>query len=91
MEQEARTFGYNHPLPAIPDWHQHAACNGYDNNIFFPDDRNGYAAAKAICAQCPVIKECREWAVETNPYAGVWGGLSQPQLKRLRSQRKTLR
>lgn len=49
--------------------------------IFFPEDfddpqkRNAATgAAKAICRECPLIEECRTYALETNQRFGVWGG-----------------
>lgn len=34
-------------------------------------------AAKQTCRQCPVIAQCREWALRTREPYGVWGGLSE--------------
>jgi WhiB family redox-sensing transcriptional regulator len=41
------------------------------------------AAAKAICARCPVLAECRSWAISHEAY-GIWGGLTEHQRARLR-------
>ena len=32
--------------------------------------------AKQVCAQCPVIASCRNWALVAREPYGVWGGLS---------------
>lgn len=37
------------------------------------------AAAKAVCACCPVLAECREYGIEHPDESGIWGGLSQKQ------------
>lgn len=60
--------------------------------VFFPDDGPGLARkqalAKAICEQCPVELECR--LVACGFYGrpmerfGVWGGLSEPERRKLR-------
>lgn len=49
--------------------------------VFFPEDeadaekRSAMTkTAKAICRECPLIQECRVYALETNQRFGVWGG-----------------
>ena len=46
-------------------------------------------AAKAICATCPVIKECREQSLKVREPYGVWGGLSEDERRALK--RRTAR
>ena len=70
------------------DWHARAACrNAPDPELFFPLDTGPaarqVAAAKAICARCPVLAECRSWAISHEAY-GIWGGLTEHQRARLR-------
>jgi WhiB family redox-sensing transcriptional regulator len=57
-----------------------------DSAMFFhPDgERNPSrarrtAAAKAVCASCPVITPCREFALRTREPFGVWGGLAEAE------------
>ena len=52
-------------------------------SIFFPEDfaepekrKAATAAAKAICRECPLITECRTYALETNQRFGIWGATS---------------
>jgi WhiB family transcriptional regulator, redox-sensing transcriptional regulator len=33
--------------------------------------------AKAICAACPVRKDCLDYAIATHEPHGVWGGLNE--------------
>jgi WhiB family transcriptional regulator, redox-sensing transcriptional regulator len=56
------------------DWTRLAACRGLDPAIFFPDQGESAAKAKAICARCPVQIECSEYADRTRTDHGVWGG-----------------
>jgi len=35
------------------------------------------ATAKAVCATCPVIQQCREHALAVQEPYGIWGGLSE--------------
>ncbi|HSM45444.1 MAG TPA: WhiB family transcriptional regulator [Acidimicrobiia bacterium] len=70
------------------DWRAHAACSGYPNTLFFPSvdraDDVSVAKAKAVCAVCPVIDDCLEYALETNQRSGIWGGTSEKERKSLR-------
>ena len=66
------------------DWQLHSACRGLDSDIFYhPDGERGasrerrVATAKAICAACPVLAQCRDHALKTREPFGVWGGLSE--------------
>ena len=47
-----------------------------DTAVFFPTSEAHADEAKAICATCPVREECLEYALETRPGDGVWGGLT---------------
>ena len=78
----------NHPLTPIPsrpdrtNWRERAACIGHDPEMFFADDKQTIAAAKAICAGCPARLLCHEDA-ETNRDYGVRGGIDRtPRVKR---------
>ena len=60
------------------------ACRGADCNLFFhPEGERGparvarEAAAKAVCARCPVVDPCRAHALATREPYGVWGGMSE--------------
>ncbi|QSM01122.1 WhiB family transcription factor [Mycobacterium phage Nanosmite] len=32
--------------------------------------------AKAVCSRCPVVAECRDYAMENDELYGVWGGMA---------------
>jgi WhiB family redox-sensing transcriptional regulator len=71
------------------DWRLGAACLSVDPELFFPISYTGaslqqVAAAKAICAHCPVQRECLAFAQRTEAH-GIWGGLTE--LERLRASR----
>lgn len=59
-----------------PDWQAEAACRGMGTDIFFSErgDSRPVAAAKAICATCPVADECLQWAIDTGCRVGIFGG-----------------
>lgn len=70
-------------------WREQAACQHSDANLFFPAGSTGAAiaqieVAKAVCGSCPVAAECLKFALETNQEAGIWGGKSEEERRRLR-------
>ena len=67
--------------PVILQWMDDAACKN-KTSLFFPalaerpqTRKRRETEAKLICAQCPVIIRCRDYARNTREY-GVWGGES---------------
>ncbi|KAF4406408.1 MULTISPECIES: WhiB family transcriptional regulator [Streptomyces] len=71
------------------DWRQRAACRDADPDLFFPIGTTGPAlrqeeAAKAVCADCPVARQCLEWAMEVGQESGVWGGRTESERRQLR-------
>ena len=56
-----------------------AACREADGAVFFSPDGEREPArevrearAKAICARCPVIRECAGYAIAASERYGVW-------------------
>ena len=52
--------------------------------LFFPVGTSGpalvqLARAKSVCRRCPVLLQCRTWALTTGQGSGVWGGLSEDE------------
>lgn len=75
------------------DWRHGAACRDSDPDLFFPAGETGLAldqakAAKAVCQQCPVRAECLEFALVSNQEAGVWGGVTEVERRKLRRARR---
>ncbi|WP_328886142.1 WhiB family transcriptional regulator [Streptomyces sp. NBC_00316] len=67
-------------------WQDHAACQPSDHHEpdpewFFPepDETGKIAAAKMLCAQCPVRRACLDAALETNDTFGIRGGLTEEE------------
>lgn len=46
-----------------------------------PQRRQREAFATAICSTCPVIHQCRTYALFHGEMSGVWGGLTASQLR----------
>ncbi len=39
--------------------------------------------AKALCASCPLLDECQEYAIENGIPSGIWGGVDETQREQL--------
>lgn len=58
-------------------WWAEARCNDGASTLsglFFSEELQDIAKAKAICEVCPVLAECLEGAIERREPWGVWGG-----------------
>jgi WhiB family redox-sensing transcriptional regulator len=80
------------------DWQDIAACNEYDNVLFFGEEGESEidkqareAHAKSICQRCPVREPCLEFAMETNQKYGIWGGLTDKERASLKRRRARAR
>jgi len=71
------------------EWMQDALCAQTDPEAFYPDEHGSVAPAKAVCAVCPVLAECRAYALETGQRFGVWGGLSANERQQIRRNTST--
>lgn len=66
-------------------WQQRAACRGPNHDIFFPpsqmerrsEKRLRERRAKEICMSCPVLADCRTYALQIREQHGIWGGLTE--------------
>jgi len=65
-------------------WTSDAACDGQTRLFFAPAGERPEARAvreaqaRQVCAACPVLTECRDWARENREY-GFWGGESEEE------------
>lgn len=65
-------------------WRRASACVG-QHDLFWPAPSEGAeerfdreARALAVCAACPVVEPCRDWA-RAHHEPGIWGGETQEQ------------
>lgn len=72
------------PNADVWDWQLRGRCRTVDPEIFFhPEGERGVTraardnAAKAVCAVCPVLRQCAEHALAVREPYGVWGGMSE--------------
>lgn len=85
------------PLHDVYEWQYEGACRGADPEAFFSPDRERgprrrerEAAAKALCARCPVIDACLEHALGVGEPYGVWGGLNTAERQSPQAQKATV-
>jgi WhiB family redox-sensing transcriptional regulator len=67
----------------------------HDPDTWFPNTGTSERAnlanslpARQICRHCPARQACLNWALERDPIAGVWGGLTEGQRGKLRNDQK---
>jgi WhiB family redox-sensing transcriptional regulator len=84
------------PIQETYEWQYEGACREADPETFFsPDAERGprrrarEAAAKAMCAVCPVVQQCLEHALAVREPYGVWGGLNINERDSILQQQKT--
>jgi hypothetical protein len=71
-----------------PDWHLLAECKTVPATTFYgssdtqPMTRAEVAAARRVCAACPVRRDCLADALAAGDTWGVWGGLTSPERDR---------
>ncbi|WP_311210980.1 MULTISPECIES: WhiB family transcriptional regulator [unclassified Aeromicrobium] len=82
------------PLQETYEWQYDGLCRDVDPEGFFsPEAERGTPkarreeAAKALCARCPVIEQCREHALAVQEPYGVWGGLSEAERREILERR----
>lgn len=68
-------------------WRERAACRGMVTDLWYPEASANAREVKAACAVCPVQAECLAFALDNGERFGVWGGKSEKQRRRLRSER----
>ncbi len=77
----------------VDDWRTSSLCRDTNPELFFPIGSTGEAldqieAAKAVCSECLAQVECLEFALNTNQEAGVWGGATEDERRRMRRARR---
>ncbi|NEY33045.1 hypothetical protein GTU99_12730 [Streptomyces sp. PRKS01-65] len=75
------------------DWRDRAACRYEDPDLFFPAGTTGtfllqIEQAKDVCRRCPVLAHCAQWAWETRPSDGIFAGLTEPERRYRRRQKR---
>lgn len=66
-------------VPAPGEWASMGRCRKAPSELFFPGRGEDSSAAKGICEGCPVVGDCRSYAMEHAGLKGVWGGMSESE------------
>ena len=81
MTEVARLPG---PVMELWEWQYEGSCRDIDDTLFFhPEGERGAAreareqAARAICARCPVVRQCAEHALAVREPYGICGDLTE--------------
>ena len=81
-------------VPPPGSWTQRGACKGADPGLFF-----GHSKApktqdirrRMLCAGCPVLAECRAYAMRYPDIRGFWGGMSEQERRDERARLRRTR
>ena len=75
----------------MSDWTKNAACRGM-TEVMFParGDTEGVRLAKAVCASCPVIEDCRDFITRNPERYGVWAGIAGKAITQERKNRSMI-
>ncbi len=64
-------------------WAAYAACRSADPDLFFPGSDAEARHALRICATCPVVEDCLDYALMARERYGIWGGTTERERRRL--------
>ena len=70
------------------EWMARGKCKEVVPDLFFPSDGMGVLAAQRICAECPVVDACLQYALDERVDHGVWGGKSERERRRMLRRRR---
>ena len=84
-------YNYSLKLTAAIAKHGDPICRTTDPDAWFPESGEGSSKpvrdAKAMCAACPVVRQCRDYAIANKERHGIWGGLDARQRDKIRANR----
>ncbi|MDB5185641.1 MAG: regulatory protein [Candidatus Saccharibacteria bacterium] len=70
------------------NWRLRGACRSENPDLFMAKNAHEAKGPIAICRRCPVTSECLNEALKTGQRYGVWGGLTQGELRILQKKIK---
>jgi WhiB family transcriptional regulator, redox-sensing transcriptional regulator len=73
-------------------WADDALCASgqFDPDLWFPDEGASAEDARKLCRRCPVLTECRSYALRTRQKWGIWAALTPIQRSRLLKENPSL-
>ena len=73
---------------SVTGWMALGNCRAHPPTMFFPSDGVGVDRARKICATCPVVSQCLDYALDHHIDHGVWGGCSERERRRIAKRRR---
>jgi WhiB family redox-sensing transcriptional regulator len=70
-----------------PSWREEALCSQVDPDLWFPKRGGASHEAKKVCADCPVARQCLDYAIKAGEIYGIWGGLGHAKRVKLAKTR----
>jgi WhiB family transcriptional regulator, redox-sensing transcriptional regulator len=68
---------------ALGSFYLQGACGGFPDLDWLSRSPRRQAEAKAVCAHCPVLGQCRRFGLTTGlEESGIWGGLTKAERQR---------
>jgi WhiB family redox-sensing transcriptional regulator len=82
--RELDDWAWQHVEYVDVEWDR-ALCAGTDPDPWFPDLGVNFKGTiqERICASCPIVDNCLNWAVE-HEWSGYWGGTGGKERTRMR-------
>jgi WhiB family redox-sensing transcriptional regulator len=87
-DEVARATKPSDRVKVADGWRCQAACRGMDPAIWYPSpDVDEKSWAIAICAKCPVRRQCLDHALQRREPLGIWGGKTAGQRRGIVARR----
>jgi WhiB family redox-sensing transcriptional regulator len=71
----------------VPTFETGAVCATADPELWFSSIPSERRHAKELCATCPLLLRCAEYAVADPELMGIWGGLGEDERKEIQRAR----
>ncbi|MDX6221042.1 MAG: WhiB family transcriptional regulator, redox-sensing transcriptional regulator [Frankiales bacterium] len=80
----------------VEGWRAEAQCMGELSSYFFspshferkPEKDAREGVARRLCAACPVVQTCAEYAIRIREPHGIWGGMNELERRRVIRRRQ---
>lgn len=71
-------------------WMLKGVCRHEYPDIFFVEAGKSAEEARRVCARCPVLQTCRDWAIATDQKLGIWGGMTRRERIKVANDGKSM-
>lgn len=77
-------------VPRVGRWASLGVCRDA-TAAFFPERGQRFDTAIALCRACPVVEPCRAYGLAHSSLKGIFGGLTEDERRRIRSESRRAR